>query len=373
VNILFVIPRMGVGGAERVIVTLCRGLQARGHQVSVASEGGAYADLLSAQEGVPQHMVPGMAGKDPRSLLRSALALRELIDRIRPDIINAHAYSTVLVAHAARRFARHRPPLTFTLHAPVRHQSYYVMGPTLNHLVDDLSAVCAFSRRQLYEHGLPQGRGTVLYNGIDQTWLAPLDAIEARPVVGSRSPIRAGVLARLIEAKGVQSLIEALALLKAKGDHRYTLEVAGDGPYRGELERLARTHGLADRVTFQGRRDDAAAFLDGIDLYILPSYAEAFPVSILEAMARGIPVLSSAVGGVPEVVTEGRTGYMFPTRHVPALVRALERIADEPEKTAAVRREARALVEAKYLTEHMVNGYERWFQRVINGSTILAA
>jgi glycosyltransferase involved in cell wall biosynthesis len=363
-NVCFVTLRMAVGGAERVIAALCRGLRDRGHRVSVVSEGGVFADELAEEGGVTCHSLSGFAERTPSAMLRSTLQLRDILSRLVPDVINVHAFSILPAVVSACRLAGLRPRICFSLHAPTRDLYYYAMGPTIARLADDVSTVCADLRRRLYDHGMPHTLGEVLYNGIDRRWLRPMDEIEARPLPGARRPVRLGILARINPKKGHATLIDAMARLRDEGDAGFALETAGDGPYRAELEALVRARGLVDQVRFHGNRSDADAFLDSIDLFVLPSFYEGFPMSILEAMARGTPVLSSAVNGVPEMVTEGRTGFLFPAGNVPALARALKRIVEEPERVRAARRSARELVERRFLTEHMVAGYEQWFSRV---------
>ncbi len=149
----------------------------------------------------------------------------------------------------------------------------------------------------------------------------------ARPGNADR-PFTVGTAANLEYWKGIDVLVEACAA----ADVPVRLEIYGDGALRGELEGRARAADVDAR--FHGFVDDFPARLHGLDVFALPSRADNFPVSILEAMASGLPVVATRVGGVPELVADGETGLLVEPDDAPALARALDRLGGDPELRA---------------------------------------
>jgi glycosyltransferase involved in cell wall biosynthesis len=136
------------------------------------------------------------------------------------------------------------------------------------------------------------------------------------------------------------------------------LRVAGDGPRAQELRALAASLGVADRVALLGHREDVAMLLEEADLFVLPSRSEAFPNSVVEAMAAGLPVIASAVGGLPELVDSGRTGLLVPPDDPVALASALEALVSVPERARAMGDAARTEIARRYSFDRMVRSFE---------------
>jgi len=150
--------------------------------------------------------------------------------------------------------------------------------------------------------GVPEEKIVVIYNAVE-----PVDGVEPLPVP-LRTPVKAVTVGRLIPLKRVDGLLEALKELPDLG-----LVVVGDGPERPRLERLARDLGVSDRVYFAGQRSkkEALGLMAACDLFVLNSAHEGLPYVVLEAMALGLPVVATAVGGTPEVVRNGETGLLI--------------------------------------------------------------
>jgi len=222
--------------------------------------------------------------------------------------------------------------------------------------VDAIAAVSA-SGRNIWQR---RDRGTatktrVIYNGIE---VAPqreeVSSRETRREIGV--PDRAlvvGVSAGLAPVKGHRYLLDAFpAVLRSVPEARVML--AGDGPCRKELQRQAEELGISDRVTFLGHRDDIDRVVEAYDVIALPSLSESMPFSLLEGMARGKPVVASAVGGIPELVEDGRTGYLVPPGDSHALARALVRVLSDQRTTVRMGQAARERVQEYFSLERMV-------------------
>jgi glycosyltransferase involved in cell wall biosynthesis len=163
-------------------------------------------------------------------------------------------------------------------------------------------------------------RVRVVYPGVPQT---------ASSVV--RDPWTIGAAGRLVPIKGYDWLIEAFAMVLAKHPAA-RLEIAGEGPSRIDLERQVANLGLGRAVTFLGWSDNLPALMARWSLFVQPSMEEALGITVLQAMASGLPVVASAVGGIPEIVKDGRTGLLVPPANVSALAKGLTELLTEPDR-----------------------------------------
>lgn len=170
-----------------------------------------------------------------------------------------------------------------------------------------------------------------------------------------------GTVGRLAEVKRQDLLIEAFARLCGMRPGLRLLLV-GDGPEREALEGLVNRLGVADRVTFAGFQAHPEEFLRQMDLFALPSRHEAMPLSLLEAWASGLPVVASAVGGIPAIVEHGKTGLLFPSGDCNALVESIQRILTDQGLAATLGERGRAEVLEKYSLERMAAEYDRQYE-----------
>jgi len=202
----------------------------------------------------------------------------------------------------------------------------------------------ASARRTEQLLGLPSGSVRSIPN------LVP----DRGPVV--RRPHDGVVLAavgRLDAQKGFDVLLDALP---AVPDVR--LVVVGDGHLRADLEKRAAELGLAARVTFTGWSEDVRGHLADADALVLPSRSEGFPLTVVEAMLAGLPVVATAVGSVPEAVTDGETGLLVPKDDVGALAAALRRVAEDPALRTRLGARGREVAAASFTVEHMARAFE---------------
>lgn len=207
---------------------------------------------------------------------------------------------------------------------------------------DAIIAVSEFIAQQL-----PGKQVHVVYSGV-----RPSEPIRRRDPDRPDSLV-IGTACRIIKAKGVRDLVSTFAGLNREFP-TLRLEVAGAGPEEGSLFKLAQDLGLAHAVRFLGWVDDLRYVLRTWDVFALPSYDEALPISILEAMAEGLPVVATNVGGIPELVENERTGFLVPPGDVDALRRALHRLIEHSELRAKLGDQGRLRAETKFSVEQMV-------------------
>lgn len=218
------------------------------------------------------------------------------------------------------------------------------------HAARFIACISEYCRDQMMRHADPvdAARLAIIHCGID------LGSYSCRPV--SERAARLLYAGRLASEKGLPVLFQALTELAAQG-RAWQLTVLGDGPERARLEQMARELGLAERVRFEGYVSQAgvADHLREADVFVLPSLAEGVPVSLMEAMASGVPVVATRVGGVAELVEDGESGLLVPPSDAPALQAALLRYLDDAALRRRIARAGRLLVEQRFSLETEVD------------------
>jgi glycosyltransferase involved in cell wall biosynthesis len=211
------------------------------------------------------------------------------------------------------------------------------------------------SARYAEELGVRKDRIVTLHNGID---------LERFPYHGPRSDGPVVTVARLSPEKDIPTLLHA-ARLAADAVPDFRLEIAGDGPCREDLHRLAAELRLQEHVRFLGAVSDVPALLARARLFVLASQTEGVSLTILEAMARGLPVVATLVGGNPEVVLQENSGLLVPAGNASALMKAMLRIYRNSETAQGLGLAGRRRVEAHFDVRHMVARYEALYDQVV--------
>jgi glycosyltransferase involved in cell wall biosynthesis len=222
--------------------------------------------------------------------------------------------------------------------------------------IDRYIAVSSEVERRLRDDlGVSQARLSVVHNGIETAPERPQGDASLKVWLqrGSGLPVVLTV-ARLHGQKGHDHLLAAATLVP---DAVFVL--AGDGPERDRLQDRARQLGLADRVRFLGQRGDVAALLDACDVFVLPSLYEGLPLSVLEAMAAGKPVVATSVGGTDEVLIDGVNGRLVPPADARSLASAIAAMLSDPVAASRMAFEGRARVSACFSAEAMARGVEQ--------------
>jgi L-malate glycosyltransferase len=360
VRVGFVVHVMQVAGAEVLIAETIRRLAGRINPVIFCLDAiGALGEQLQA-EGVEVVSLGRRPGRDWRMVWRLA---RELQNR-RIEVLHAHQYTPFFYAALAKSWIRRRPRLIFTEHG--RHFPDYVspLRRTVNRLVldrcaDAVNACCRFSADSLGRvDGFTRGRIEVIENGIDLERYGPRGDREAlRRRLGLALKRRyLTCVARFHPVKDHTTLLRGFAAVAATRDD-VDLLLVGDGPLRGDLQALSCQLGMESRVRFLGVRSDVPDLLRVSDLFALTSVSEAASLTLLEAMASGLPVVVTAVGGNPEIVREEMEGLLVPRGHAPATAAALMRLLDDPGFAAAIGTAGRARVEAHYQLSRTIGRY----------------
>ena len=354
-RVLQVLPSFGVGGAEQMAGHLMTGL------ADMLDVGGAslFAATNSPiehklrQRNIPLWHLGKRAGFDPRMYSR----LERVLDEFRPDVVHTHMSVLRYVLPVALR--RRVQAVVHTLHSLAQYETD-AFGRLLNRLAFGRSVLpVAISRqvaasfrglygkecRALVPNGIPVG--SYCRSGHDRERWREQEGFD-------RDAVLFTFVGRLEQVKNPLLLVTAFAGLR---DPRAHLVMMGSGDLRDALMACAQTHGLQHRVHLLGKRYDVGACLAASDVFVLGSDWEGNPLCVMEAMAAGLPVISTAVGGVPELVESGRTGMLVAPADRAALTSAMDRLMANPDERRAMGRAAHFRAMASFGLERMASGY----------------
>jgi glycosyltransferase involved in cell wall biosynthesis len=232
---------------------------------------------------------------------------------------------------------------------------------------DGVVAVSAQAQQSFLDRhrGLPTAPIQVIENGILLATESGNNS-EARAALGIADATVLTTVARLVALKDIGTLLRAFERC-SPGERNLLLLLVGDGECRQELETLAGELGIAPRVRFMGFRDDIEGILSASDLFVLSSLTEGMPLSVLEAMAAGLPVVATRVGGVPELVTDGETGLLVAPKDPEALAAALLSLIEDRSSRLRMGRAARARIEESFSFTAMLDQYETFYAGTLRG------
>jgi glycosyltransferase involved in cell wall biosynthesis len=357
---------LDVGGQEKLLVEFARHADRRRfalHFVSLTTRGALAGDLEAC--GWPVTALDAPSGLRPGLVA----ALARLLRRLRADVVHTHDDRPNIHGAPAARLAGVRR----VIHT--RHSQGTRLTPRQRWLVravslcnDRFVCISRDSARHAVEAGVSRRRVVVLPNGIDLERFAHTGPDPAGPAV---------LVARLAPEKDIGTLLEAVALLGPSCPD-FRLEIAGDGPCRTELVAQAGRLGLGEYVRFLGVVRDVPALLARARLFVLSSVTEGISLTLLEAMARGLPVVATDVGGNPEVIDAGKstsrsakpqaadrdgdqTGLLVPARDPSSLADAVRRLWTDPETCARIGVAGRRRVERLFDVRRMVAEYEAMY------------
>jgi glycosyltransferase involved in cell wall biosynthesis len=353
------------GGVGRHLSDLIEGLRSAGHEVTVCSP--ALPAGVS-EETAHVELDLGRA-VSPRADAAALARFARIVRRLRPDVIHAHSSKAGAIARLARALSP-RTPLAYTPHGYAfaghfsserERQLYKLIERALSPLASRVTCVCEAEARLARSVG-PDGRVRVVYNGISAP--SPGSADPRLEQLRRDGPV-IGALTQLRPGKGLETLLDAMPLVLA-GQPGAQLAIVGDGPDRAQLSERANELGVSAAVHFLGPTDDPPSALRGMDVFVHPSWAEAFPYVILEAMALARPIVASNVGGIGEAIVDGESGLLTPPREERPLAEALAGLLADAQRAQELGRNALARME-HFTREAMIARLSSVYAEIVRG------
>ena len=360
------------GGAQEHVFNLVSRIDHARYDVSICSLTGGSAIRKFERAGIPVCVIEATDDADAVESVAAHLAA------VGADVIHNHMYhAEVIGTQAAMRVGEAgllRPFVVGTVHSSrVRSEEDVALLRRLTPRMDRVIAVSTSIVRKIDDEGRHGAPVSLIYNGIDlQRYdnLVPCCTLREEYGLPAEGPI-VGVVARLEPEKGHPTLIDAWPVVLSAFPNA-TLLVVGEGSRCEALTQQTRALGIERSVIFTGRRDDVPAVTKSLDVAVLPSYREAQGLSILEAMALSRPVVASNVGGIPEMIEDGRTGLLVPPHDAAALGAAIVRLLGDHPLADTLGRAGHDLVHDRFCVELMVRAVESIYDEAVSGVHELA-
>jgi glycosyltransferase involved in cell wall biosynthesis len=387
IRVLRVIARLNMGGPALHVAYLTAGLAERGYDTTLVAGSLARGEdsmaFVADELGIRVERLPELHREI--SPFRDAVAIARLallIRRVRPHILHTHTAKAGAVGRLAALLAGdERPPIvvhTFHGHVlrgyfdPMRTAGFRLLERWLARRSTALVAVSPQVRDDLVALGIaPRERFVVVRLGIEleQRVAAEQDGRgESRRILGiGPDRFAVGWIGRMTGVKRTEDVLRAFRRLRDRGVDA-CLCMIGDGPDRPAVERRAHELGVMRDTLFLGYQEEVAPYYAAFDAMILPSINEGTPVSAIEALAAGRPVVATRVGGVPDVVREGEDGFLVDPGDVDALAERLARLARDPELRERLGAAGRARVIPRYSVERLVDDVDRLYRSLLQTS-----
>ena len=383
VKVVRVIARLNMGGPALHVTYLTAGLRERGYDTTLVAgslaRGEDSMEFVADELGVRVERLPGLRRDiSPFRDLVAVVRLAQLIRRERPTILHTHTAKAGAVGRVAALLAGNaRPPIvvhTFHGHVlrgyfgPMRTFGFRLLERLLARVTTALVAVSPEVRDDLVRLGVAsREKFTVVRLGIElQQRVADQDGREeTRRLLGIASDrFTVGWIGRMTGVKRTSDVLLAFRALRERGVDA-CLCLVGDGPEREQVERRAHELGIMRSTFFLGYQEDVAPFYAAFDAMILPSGNEGTPVSAIESLAAGRPVVATRVGGVPDVVRDGEDGFLVDAGAVDQLADALARLAEDAALRQRMGAAGRARVLPRYSVDRLVDDVDRLYRALL--------
>jgi sugar transferase (PEP-CTERM/EpsH1 system associated) len=358
-RVMHVTYKFGVGGMEVGIAKLVNGLD--GTKVASAICSTVQGDSLKERlrPGVKLFELNRRRGNDPNLVAD----LYRLFKRERPHIVHTHRWGTLFEGTLAARLAG----VPYVVHGEhgtleTRWHNAWVQRRLWHHVDRVLSVSSRLAERMAREMSFPLDRIRVIRNGLDLTRFQPVaNKAGARQALGiPPDRLVIGTVGRTVPVKDHPTFLRALARVR-DGGIPFTAVIAGTGPSFQDTVRLAESLNLTEEVRLLGNRDDVDTVLQAFDIFVLSSTSEGLSNTIQEAMATGLPVVATNVGGADELVVEGETGILTPASDDRAMADALQALARDDARRAAFGRSGAARARAHFGIARMFRDYEEMY------------
>ncbi len=348
------------GGQEQLFSLIC-GMHKAGHEIILASPSAApLSDKVSSLGIRTIHFDQKM-----ELSLKAFLALYGLMKRNQLDIVHFNTPLPVLPGGIALKllsFLGGKRPVSVCSRRVNFPLKYCISKWKYNHLIDRVLTVSESIRKTLINNGIKPHLIETVYEGIDTGWI---DAQVPVLLPHCKNFLIVGTVAHLSHEKGHVDILKAVSLIRHRcPDTCYVF--VGEGVMREQLEEQARHLGVSDIVHFTGFRKDSEALMKNFDIFCLPSLSEGLSSAIMSAMACSLPVISTNVGGIPELVIHGKTGLLTEPSAPDQLADSLYRMLTSPEERIRFGSEGRKIVETRFTIRHKLEMTEYFYRLLLS-------
>jgi len=372
-HVVHVVLTLDVGGLERNVINQVREGRKLGQRVSILclDKPGELAPRAEAL-GATVVALNRRGGLRPGMILR----VKRILAQWRPDVVHTHQLVTLLYAGLAARWLR-LPVVLHTEHGREKYETRLrtrLLGRVAGLTCDRFFCLTAeMAGRVRSARVVPEKKLAVIENGIDLDAFAEElhDGGRTREAFGIPPQVPViGTVGRLSEVKRQDVLLRAFAQVRKRFESARLL-IVGDGPLRKNLEELAAELGISDAVHFAGYQPHSGPFLKAMNVFALTSRSEGMPQAILEASVMGLPVVGSRIGGIPEVVEEGKTGLLFEVGNHEELAEFLCDLVGDRKKAAAYGAAGKKNVSARFSVARMAADYHKAALELLGGEAAI--
>ncbi len=381
-KILYLITKSNWGGAQRYVFDLASNLPQQRFEPVVAAGGDDALFRALREAGIRTIRIPGL--KSNIGLFNDLIALyrvTRLVISEQPDIVHLNSSKIGIIGAFANRiagFCMHvRPRVVFTAHGWVFTED---RARPVRWLMKNISAVAAYFHDRVItlssrDHELakafaPPNKLALIPNGIDPAFYderARAREFLSRHLERDLTPntLVIGTIAELTPNKGLKYLIHAAGLMARRVDrNRSIIVIIGEGKERASLEQMTRVRGLSDMVYFAGFIPEAARYLRGFDVFVAPSVKEGLPYAVMEAMAAGLPIVASDVGGIPDLIDSSDSGVIIRPKSPIRIASSVHTLLNDPTRRSALGNKAQERVASTFPLRHMITRTTRLYTKL---------
>jgi len=375
-KVLHLITRLDRGGSAKVFLNLIKALKADGIEVVMASGQSILPEedpeVFSKENKIKFYLIPNLVrNPNPLKDIKAFFEILFILSREKPDVLHTHTSKAGFLGRIAGKLSN----VKAIIHTPHGHVFYGYYNRVLSYVfllferlatvfTDKIIAITEREKQEYIRLRIAGGEKIqTILNGIYfEQFLSISDSKKVRDELGVKPSVALiGWIGRLVDVKGCEYFIDAADIIRKTFPDSAFL-IVGDGPLKGKLEKKTETMGLSDRIYFTGYRDDIPNILSSIDILVISSLNEGLGLVAIEAMVSARPVVTTNVGGLPEVVIDGRCGFVVPPKDPDSIADAVLKILTNPslkEKMGIEARERAQIFDFKNTVKKTITLYQK--------------
>src|SRR3989344_4859122 len=381
-KILYVITQAEMGGAQRYLYDLATSFEAQNYDISVAigqSQDKSLIYLLRSKNLPVYELKRLVRAISPINDFWAIFELRKLYQKIKPDIIHLNSTKAGIIGSLANHtITKISYKVIYTAHgwvfnepmSKIKKWLYWGLEKITSRPKDKIICVSAFDYQTAIKYKIAGTKKLItIHNGLDTDTLEFLPKEEAlNKLISnfkfqiSNSSIIIGTIANFYKTKGLEYLIGSTKILISNSQYPIFLIIIGDGELRPQLEELIKKYDLENNIILAGRQENASQYLKAFDIYVSSSVKEGLPYSILEAMAAELPIITTAVGGVPEMIKDNDNGLLIEPKNYKILAEKIKYLIENKPLAQRLGKQARQDVKENFSKEKMIRETFKQYQ-----------